>query len=142
MEKADVVRAEQDAIDKLRLQEERAQREEEQAAKEAELDEKEAEYIRQVNTKEIDEDWFWELVGELDLERTIGESIVEGPATMQATTQDEEVGESEWDKLAEKALEVAEKVVESSTIGKGKWKAVHARAKVYRVMEGPVSNSV
>jgi hypothetical protein len=33
-----------------------------------------------VNAKEIDEDQFWELVGELDLERAIGESVVEGLA--------------------------------------------------------------
>jgi hypothetical protein len=101
-------------------------------AKEAELDEKEAEYIRQVNTKEIDEAQFQELVGELDLERVIGESVAEGPATMQAMTQDEEVGESERD-------ESAEKVIESSTVGKGKWKVVPARAKVYGEVDGPVS---
>jgi hypothetical protein len=47
-----------------------------------------------MNAKEIDEDRFRELVGELDLERAMGESIAEGPATMQATTQDEEAGES------------------------------------------------
>jgi hypothetical protein len=45
------------------------------------LDEKEAEYIRQVNAKEIDEARFQELVGELDMERAMGESVVEGPAT-------------------------------------------------------------
>jgi hypothetical protein len=60
--------------------------------KEAELDEKEAEYIRQVNVKEIGEDQFWELVAELDLERVMGESIVEGLAMTQATTQEEEAG--------------------------------------------------
>jgi BRCT domain type II-containing protein len=60
---------------------ERAKQEEERVAKEAELDEKEMEYIRQMNVKEIDEDWFWELVAKLDLERAMGESVVEGPAT-------------------------------------------------------------
>jgi hypothetical protein len=66
-------------------------------AKEAELDEKEVEYIRQVNAKEIDEARFQELVGELNLEKALGESVAEGLATTQAMTQDEEVGESEWD---------------------------------------------
>jgi hypothetical protein len=56
MEKVDAERAEQDVLDELRLQEERAQREEEWAAKEAELDEKEMEYIWQMNAKEIKED--------------------------------------------------------------------------------------
>jgi hypothetical protein len=82
--------------------------------------------------KEIDKDWFWELVGELDLERAMGGSIVEGPATIQATTQDGEIGESEQDKSAEK-------VVESLTIGKGKRKAAPTRAKVYGEVDGPVS---
>jgi hypothetical protein len=58
MEKADMVRAEQEIMDKLQLQEERVKREEEWAAKEVELDEKEAEYIRQVDTKEI-KSWTW-----------------------------------------------------------------------------------
>jgi hypothetical protein len=31
----------------------------------------------------------------MDMERVMGESVAEGPTTMQATTQDEEVGESE-----------------------------------------------
>jgi hypothetical protein len=70
------------------------------AAKEAELHEKEAVYIWQVNMKEINEDKFWELVGELDLERVMGESVTEGPATMQATTQDKDTGESKWDESA------------------------------------------
>jgi hypothetical protein len=100
--------------------------------KEAELEEKEAEYIRQVNVKEIDEDQFRELVAELDLGRAMGESMAEGLATTQATTQDEEVGESERDELAER-------VIESSTIGKGKQKVAPARAKVYGAVEGPVS---
>jgi hypothetical protein len=74
-------------------------------------------------------------VGELDLERAMGESIAEGPAT----TQDEEVGESEWDKSAEEELAAVEKVVESLMVGKGKGKAVPARAKVYVEVDGPVS---
>jgi hypothetical protein len=55
-----------------------------------ELEEKEAEYIQQVNAKEIDEARFWEPVAELDIERAMQESIVEGPAT----TQDKEVREN------------------------------------------------
>jgi hypothetical protein len=51
------------------------------------------------------------LVNELDLERGMALSIAEGPATMQATTQDDEVGESEREESAEKA-------VESSTVGR------------------------
>jgi hypothetical protein len=43
MEKADVVRAEQEQLEEMRRQDEREQREQEQAEKEAELDEKEAE---------------------------------------------------------------------------------------------------
>jgi hypothetical protein len=80
------------------------------------------------------------LVGELDLERAMEESIAEGPAMMQATTQDEEVGGSKWDKSAEEAPEAAERVVESSTIGKGKWKVAPARVKVYGEVDGPASN--
>jgi hypothetical protein len=140
MEKADAARAEQEMMDELRLQEERVQQEEEWVAKEAELDEKEAKYIRQVNAKEIDKDRFQELVAELDLERAMGESIVEGPATIQATTQDKEVGESKWDKLAEEEPEAVEKVIKLSTVGKGKLKAVPARAKMYAEVEGLVSN--
>jgi hypothetical protein len=60
-----------------------------------ELDEKEAEYIWQMNTKEINEDKFRELVSELDLERAIGESVAEGPATTQAMTHNKDVRESE-----------------------------------------------
>jgi hypothetical protein len=131
--------AEQDALDKLRLQEERAQREEERAVKEAELDEKETEYIRQMNAKEINEDQFWELVVELDLERAMGESIVEGLATMQVTTQDEEVGESEREESTEEEPAAAEKAVESTTVGKGKRKAALTRAKVYAEVDGLVS---
>jgi hypothetical protein len=37
---------------------------------------------------------------------------------------------------------VAEKVVESLTIGKGKWKAAPARAKVYATMDEPVSSVI
>jgi hypothetical protein len=104
-----------------------------------ELEEKEAEYIRQMNAKEINKDQFLELVGELDLERVMGESVVEGPATTQATTQDEETGESEQEESVEEEPVAAEKAVESSTVGKGKQKAAPARAKVYRAVEGLVS---
>jgi hypothetical protein len=69
----------------------------------------------------------------------MGESIAEGPAMTQATTQDEEVGESEWDESAEEELVAAAIVVESSTVGKGKRKAAPARAKVYGAVDGPVS---
>jgi hypothetical protein len=41
-----------------------------------------------VDAKEIDNERFWELVNELDLERAMAESVAEGPATTQATTQD------------------------------------------------------
>jgi hypothetical protein len=71
------------------------QQERERAEKEAEWEEKEAELIRQVDAKEIDDEWFRELVNELDLERAMAESVAEGPATTQATMQDGEVGESE-----------------------------------------------
>jgi hypothetical protein len=104
------------------------------------LDGKEAEYIRQVNLKEIDEDQFWELVAELDLERAIGESIAEGPAMTQATMQDEEVGESERDELVEEEPEVVVVLVESLTVSKWKRKAAPARAKVYGEVDGLVSN--
>jgi hypothetical protein len=117
-------------------------RERERAEKEAELDEKEAEYIRQVNTMEIDEDQFRELVAELDIEGAMGESVAEGPATTQATTQDEEVGKSEWDEsVGEEEPETAAVVVESSTIGKGKQKVAPIRAKVFSEVDGPVSDS-
>jgi hypothetical protein len=124
----------------MRRQDEREQWEREWVEKKVELEEKEAEYIRQMNVKEIDEDRFWELVGELDLERAMGKSVVEGLATTQAMTQDEEVGESEWDKSAEEEPETVAKAIESSTIGKGKQKVAPTRAKVYGVVEGPVSN--
>jgi hypothetical protein len=97
------------------------------------------EYIRQVNVKEIDNDRFRELVAELDLERVMGESVVEGLAMTQAMMQDKEVGKSEWDELVEEEPVAVERVVELSTIGKGKWKVAPTRAKVYGVVEGPVS---
>jgi hypothetical protein len=134
------ITAEQDAMDEEQIQAERAQREEERAAKEAELDKKEEEYIWQLNGKEIDENKFRELIGELDLERALGESVAEGPATTQATTQDEEVGESEREESAEEEPAAMEKVVESSTVGKGKQKAAPTRAKVYTEMDGPASH--
>jgi hypothetical protein len=80
------------------------------------------------------------LIGELYLERAMGESIVEGLATMQAMMQDEEIGESEREESTEEELAVAEKVIESSTVGKGKRKAAPARAKIYVEVEGPVSD--
>jgi hypothetical protein len=46
VERADTMRAEQDAIEEERYQADRAQREEERAAKEAELEKKEEEYIK------------------------------------------------------------------------------------------------
>jgi hypothetical protein len=101
-------------------------------------EEREAEFIRQVDAKEIDDERFWELVNELDLERAMAESVAEGPATMQATTQDGEVGESKREELAEEGPAVVEVAVESSTVGKGKWKAAPARAKVYAAVDGPV----
>jgi hypothetical protein len=82
----------------------------------------EVKYIRQVNVKEIDKAQFQEFIGELDLERAPGESIVRGPAMKLAMTQDEEVGESECDKSVEGEAEAVTKVIESSTIRKGKWK--------------------
>jgi hypothetical protein len=100
------------------------------------LEEKEAEYIRQVNAKEIDEVRFQELVAELDLERAMGESVAEGPATM----QDEEVRESERDESAEEEPEAAAKVIKSSTVGKGKRKAAPTRAKVYSKVDSLVSD--
>jgi hypothetical protein len=95
MEQADAMRVEQEELEEMRRQDKREQQEREWAEKEAELEEREAEYIRQVDAKEIDNERFWELVNQLDLERAMAESVAEGPATMQATTQDEEVGESE-----------------------------------------------
>jgi hypothetical protein len=83
-----------------------------------------------MNVKEIDEDKFRELVGELDLERAMGESIAEGPAMTQVTTQDKDIRESEQEESADKEPVAAAKAVESSTIGKGKRKVVPARAKV------------
>jgi hypothetical protein len=106
--------------------------------KEAELEEREMEYIRQVDAKEMDEVKFRELVNELDMERSMAESIAEGPAT----TQDEEVGESEQEESAEEEPAAAEKGVESSTVGKGKWKVVPAIAKVYAAINEPVSDLI
>jgi hypothetical protein len=140
MEKADTIRVEQDVMEEERFQAERAQREEEQAAKEAELEKKEEEYIRQLEAKEIDEEKFRELIGELDMERAMAKSVTEGPATTQATTQDEDIGESEREELANERPVAAEKAVESSTVGKGKRKAAPARAKVYTEVNEPVSS--
>jgi hypothetical protein len=145
MEKADETRAEQEQLEELRRQDEREQREQEraekEAAKEVELDEREEEYIRQLGAKEIDEKEFRESINELDLERAMALSVAEGLATMQVTTQDEEVGESEREELAEEDLAAAEKAVESSTVGKGKRKAAPARAKVYATMDELVSST-
>jgi hypothetical protein len=91
-----------------------------------------------MNAKEIDENKFRELIGKLDLERVMGESVAEGPAT----TQDEEAGESEQEESVEEELAVVEKGIELSTVGKGKRKAVPARAKVYAVMDEPVSRLI
>jgi hypothetical protein len=139
MERADVMRVEQDMMEEERYQVERAQREEEWATKEAELEKKEEEYIQQLDAKQIDEERFRELIGELDLERAMAESVVEGPASTQATTQNKDAGESEREESAEEEPAAAEKAVESSTIGKGKRKAAPARAKVYAAMDEPVS---
>jgi hypothetical protein len=54
--------------------------------------------------------------------------------------QDKEVGENEQDELAEEEPGAVDKVVKSLTVGKGKWKAVNTRAKVYREVDDPVSN--
>jgi hypothetical protein len=63
------------------------------------------------------------------MERAMGDSVVEGPAMTQVTTQDEEVSESERDESGgEEEPEVATKAVELLTIGKGKQKAVPVRA--------------
>jgi hypothetical protein len=139
MEQADAVRAEQEALEEMRRQDEEEQRERERAEKEVEWEKREAEFIRQVEAKEIDDERFRELVNELDLERAMAESVAEGPATTQATTQDGEVGESEREESAEEEPAAAEIVAESSTVGKGKRKAAPARAKVYAAVDGPVS---
>jgi hypothetical protein len=68
----------------------------------------------------------------------MGESIAEGPVTM----QDKEVGESEWDESVEEEPKSAAVAVESSTISKGKWKVAPARAKVFSEVDGPVSDPV
>jgi hypothetical protein len=139
MEQADAARAEQEALEEMRRQDEEEQRERERAEKEAEWEKWEAEFIRQVEAKEIDDEWFQELVNELDLERAMAESVAEGPATTQATTQDAEVGESEREESAEEEPAAVEIVAESSTVGKGKRKAAPTRAKVYAAVDGPVS---
>jgi hypothetical protein len=136
VERADAMRAEQEQLEEIRRQDEREQREQEWVEKEAELDEKEEEYIQQMNTKEIDKKRFRELVNELDLERGMALSVMEGPAM----TQDEEIGESEREESTEEEPAAAEKAVESSTVGKGKRKAAPARAKVYAETGEPVSN--
>jgi hypothetical protein len=138
MERVDTMRAEQEQLEEIQRQDEREQCEWEWAEKEAELDEKEEEYIRQMNAKEIDEKRFRELVNKLDLERGMALSVAEGPAMTQVTTQDDEVGESEWEESREEEPAVAEKAVESSTVGKGKRKAAPARAKVYTETGEPV----
>jgi hypothetical protein len=56
------MRVEQEELEEMRRQDEVEQRERERAEKEAEWEEKEAELIRQVDTKEIDDEWFRELV--------------------------------------------------------------------------------
>jgi hypothetical protein len=106
--------------------------------KEAEWEEREVEFIWQVDMKEIDDERFWELVNELDLERAMAESVAEGPATMQVTTQDGEVGESEREESAEEGPAAAEVAVASSTVGKGKRKVVPTRAEVYAAVDGLV----
>jgi hypothetical protein len=90
-----------------------------------------------LDAKEINEEKFRELIGELDLERAMGESVAEGPAM----TQDEEVGESEREESAEEEPAAAEKGAESSTVGKVQ-KAAPARAKVYAEMDEPVSTVI
>jgi hypothetical protein len=131
MEQADAMRVEQEELDEMQRQDEREQR----AEKEAEWEKREAEFIRQVDTKEIDDERFRELINELDLERAMAESVAEGPATM----QDGEAGESEREESADEEPAAAEKAVESSTIGKGKRKAAPARARIYAAVDGPVS---
>jgi hypothetical protein len=131
MEQVDATRAEQEE-----------QRKRERVQKEAELEEREMEYIWQVDVKEIDEVKFRELVNELDMERAMAESVAEGPATMQVTMQDEEVGESKREESVEEEPAAAEKGVKLSTVGKGKRKAAPARAKVYAAMDEPVSDLI
>jgi hypothetical protein len=142
MERVDAMRVEQDALEEERFQAERVQREEEWVVKEAELEKKKEEYIWQLDMKEIDEKTFRELIDELDLERAMAKSIEEGPAMTQATTQDKEVWESEQEESAEEEPAAAEKVVKSSTVGKGKWKAAPTRAKVNTTMDEPVSSII
>jgi hypothetical protein len=102
------------------------------------LEAREEEYIKQLEVKEIDNEKFRELIGELDMERAMAKSVVEGPATM----QDGEAGESKREESAEEEPAAAEKAVESLTVGKGKRKAVPASAKVYVTMDEPVSGVI
>jgi hypothetical protein len=95
-----------------------------------------------VDTKEIDDERFRELVNELDSEQAMAESVAEGPVTTQVTTQDREARESEREELAEEEPAAAEKAVESLTVSKGKRKAAPARAKVYVVIGEPVSHLI
>jgi hypothetical protein len=81
---------------------------------------------------------FRELVNGLDLERAMAESVAEGPATTQVTTQDGEAGESEREESADEEPAAAEVAIESSMVGKGKRKAAPTRAKVYAAVDGPV----
>jgi hypothetical protein len=99
----------QEALEEMRRQDEREQREQEQAEKEVELEEKEAKYIQQLDGRVINTEKFRELIGEFDMERAMGESVAEGPAT----TQDEEIGESKQEELADEELAAVEKVIES-----------------------------
>jgi hypothetical protein len=72
----------------------------------------------------------------------MAESVAEGLVMTQATTQDEEVRESEREESAEEELVAVEKGVESLTVSKGKRKAAPARAKVYMAMDEPVSDLI
>jgi hypothetical protein len=69
----------------------------------------------------------------------MAESITEGPAMTQATTQDEEARESKREESVGEEPVVAEKGIKSSTVGKGKRKAAPTRAKVYAAVDSPMS---
>jgi hypothetical protein len=58
---------------------------------------------------------------------------------MQVTMQDREAGESKQEESVDEEPVAAEKAVESLTVGKGKRKAAPARAKIYAVVDSPVS---
>jgi hypothetical protein len=103
------------------------------------LEAREDKYIKQLDTKEIDEEKFWELISELDLERAMAKSVAEGLATMQVTTQDEDASESEREESVEEEPVAAEVVIESLTVRKGKQKAAPTRAKVYVAVDELVS---